>query len=65
MILVRFFNVKEGDPEELNLDFVPNEGDEITLDADRIYEVTKVRWQLTSQGLREAGVTLSFISDVN
>jgi hypothetical protein len=48
----------------MELEHVPRPDDTLTLDASRVYRVKSVRWQLTTKGLREAGVTLEYIEDV-
>ena len=55
---VIFYNVRQGDPVELEMQQVPRTHDEITLDSGTTYRVESVRWQVTSAGLREAGLTL-------
>jgi len=63
MILTRFYNTKHSDPTELNLDKVPHVGDELTLNNPSVYIVESIRWQLTSEGLREACLTLKYKGD--
>jgi hypothetical protein len=58
---VIFFNVQNGDPRQLELDHIPRTGDEITLDSGVTYRVESVRWQFTTAGLREAGLTLQVL----
>lgn len=58
---IRFYNAKEGEPTEFELDHVPSIGDEITLDFGNLYRVKSRRWQLTSKGLEEVGVSLEEI----
>jgi len=58
---VIFYNVGPGEPSEFDLPQVPAKGDEITLNAGWTYRVESIRWQLTSKGVREAGLTLQKI----
>lgn len=57
---VIFFNVLSSDPKEMDLNEVPRAGEEVTLDVGT-YVVESLRWQLTSKGLREAGIDLRLL----
>jgi hypothetical protein len=61
MIITNFFGVKDGDPKQLSLDYVPRVNDTIALDNENLYRVKEVIWQLTSTGLREVGMELEYV----
>lgn len=58
MTKVTFYGYPDADRLTLELDEVPRQGDIITLDSGTEYRIKSVHWQLTSKGLKSAGIIL-------